>query len=1255
MRRHPTVFRTPARRPSGRLAVGLLAAALIGTALPARAASAPDEAGPIPVRPGATDPVLGRVAELRSRLVSRLDRPGAAADVLELHALHPHVGHLERLADALGLAAWSGRAHPEVRALAKWLLADIERRRGRVPRMAARLDELGTIRDVAFVGPFDNENKTGFHVAYGPEKALDLAQPLAGLRTEVRWRTVPGLGDTGTIRLGEAVRPDRDVVVYALAVLHAPAAGPAVLHLGASGATKVWLDGQPVLVDPTYHPARFGQRRVPVQLRRGENVLLVKLAAADAGPLELILQVTRPDGQPIRGLRTTAPEAGTFRAPRPAPKQAFGPGETPLLAALRAAAAGGGRALFDHARVLAFRRSFDDTEKLHVRAAERAARALPGDVDAQLLAAALELDDGNLRRTYLEAAVRAERPGEARAHAALATHWLEQGFPERALDTIEAGRRAAPGDHRAVPAHARALDGVGFYGRSKALLREAVRAWPHLPSLQKEWARALRRDGDHDGAVTALRVALGLHPADSDAAGTLASLLADRGDIPGAVQALEGAERFRPVDPDLLVRRAELLAANGRIDRARPLFRRAVAVCPQEADFHERLGRAELRAGDTAAALAAFEAGLAVSPQRASLRELIRALTPGAASWARPYLIDLDEAVRAAEGKWEGEDAVGLVDLTAVRVLPSGQTSRTRQVIRRLDTQRGVDGARFSVRYAPEREEVRVERARIRKADGTLVDGHVENDHSMNDSWSGLYYDARVRSIGFPGLVPGDTVELVYRVDDVARDNLLSDYFGDVNFVQDVYPTARWEYVLEMPAGRPIYANDPAPASHTKTPTASGGELHRWTARDVPRFVPEPGMPGWVEVAPYLHVSTYRDWESVARFWWGLVRDQVRPTPAIRAQAEQIVAGIPARDVEGRVRAVYDWVVTKTRYVGLEFGIHSFKPYPVERILERRFGDCKDKASLVHSLLESLGIESRLVLLRMRNLGRIGAEPASLAVFNHAVLYVPSLDLYLDGTAEWSGTRELPAADRGAEVLVVNPGGTSEFRVTPEAPADLSTHVAADRVVLLPDGSARIDGEARIAGLGAQGYRRSYAAPHGRTARAEGEWARTFPGASVEKFDISDPTDIERDVSLRYRVAVPRYAEANGEALAFTPFGTGSGYVEGYAPLSSRKTDLVLAYASTRQFRYEVALPEGFVPASLPAPVEEEGPFGRVRVVYRHEGGKLLAEGEVVLAKPRIAPAEYPAFREFLGRVDRALKRRVVLAPAAGTETSAAR
>src|SRR5260370_30878477 len=116
-------------------------------------------------------------------------------------------------------------------------------------------------------------------------------------------------------------------------------------------------------------------------------------------------------------------------------------------------------------------------------------------------------------------------------------------------------------------------------------------------------------------------------------------------------------------------------------------------------------------------------------------------------------------------------------------------------------------------------------------------------------------------------------------------------------------------------------------------------------------------MRGASELLAYVHVSTYRTWEDVGRFYWGLVKDQLRVTDEIGKAAQEAVKGVPPSDEMARIRAVYDFVVSRTRYLGLEFGINSFKPYPVETILSRRFGDWKDKAAANEAHLESLGLE----------------------------------------------------------------------------------------------------------------------------------------------------------------------------------------------------------------------------------------------------------------------------------------------------------
>ncbi|RKH34402.1 DUF3857 domain-containing protein, partial [Corallococcus sicarius] len=901
----------------------------------------------------------------------------------------------------------------------------------------------------------------------------------------------------------------------------------------------------------------------------------------------------------------------------------------------------------DYAQVLAFFRAYDEREHTAAAEAAAAAEADPKDARLQLLAANTQTDDLNERRRFLEASLKAD-PTYPPARLALADHEMDRGHPERVQPLL--APILAQDDGRAVPGAklllARAAEALGERVRAHALVEETFRQQPRVPRVVRVAAQASRQLGRHQEAMDRMRVVLALRFDDTNTRRQLAAMLADAGKVDAAEREYAKLTDLNPFDNGSRVRLAELKAANGAAEEAAALFTEAKALSPDEPEVYEREGRALLAAGQREPALAAFERSLVLRPQNPGLKEALRALKGGSESAGSQYLVDAKPLDKEAEA-YVHEDAIYLVDNTYVRVQKSGLSSRLQQMVVRVLNKRGVDAFRnIPVTYSPDRQEVRVLRARVTKPDGSVVESYGDADRNMNEPWSGMYYDTRARVLSFPSLSAGDTLELTYRMDDTAQDNLLSDYWGDVESVQSTYPKVRFQYVVDMPRERPLYWNKSRLAGVTQaqeTPEADR-TVYRFGAKHVSKVVPEPGMPGWAEVAQNLHISTYKTWDQVGNYWWGLVRDQLQPNAELKATVDQVLQGVDRKNELAVVRAIYSFVVTNTRYVALEFGIHGFKPYRVDRVLARRFGDCKDKASLIYSMLKVAGVDSKLVLLRMRNLGALDAEPASLAAFNHAIAYVPKFDLYLDGTAEFHGAKELPSADRVANVLVVDPNGTSNFLTTPEAKAQDNTTTLAMDVALRPDGGADVKGQSSVSGQSAPDYRRAYRPESTRKSTFERAWAQSFPGLTVREVKLSDTTRLDDDVTLEFQMGIPRYAEVfPGGNLRFLPFGTGRTYQQAYASLAERRFDLVMQSPWVNTFKLRYTLPGGYTVAELPQPVEETTPFGHVKLSYRVENGTLVADGEVALSVARIKASEYPQFREFLGRVDRAFGRRVLL------------
>ena len=1194
---------------------------------------------------------------LQARVLAGLDRPQAIADLFRLYERRDADGELGPLLMTLEKVAKSPRARADVRALATEMRGELAIAQGQLPRAAASFDQVAPIRTWSIIGPFENDGRSGLLAQYPPEKeGYDPKAVYAGKEHDVTWRALPqGHAPYGFVDLSAAVYPRSDVAVYAATVLRAAQAQAVVFHFGASGATRVWLNGKLVHEDPAVHPSRFDQRSFAGELRAGDNFLLLKIAH-NHGRLGFSLRVADAKDLPLVALAKAAlapqAKAPAFAATSERGRIHPSPVKKPVDAwdELRAAAAASprdARAQEDLAVLLQWRRPTDDTERMPLRAMERVTDLVPTEPEAALRLARLEDRDANKRRGALETAL-AAHPEDAALLDALANYRLDRAEGWAALDLARKARASAPRRVDPMLTEARALDAVGLSARAALLRIEAAKARPDLSRARRAAASAYRRLGRNEEAVAELKQALALRFDDAEARGELVSLALDRGDLDGAVKLLGETLAVEPSTLYPRLRAAELLSENGRVQAADEAYAQALALAPDDPEPHEQLGRHRLRAKDDSGALAAFTRALSLRPQNPALRELVRSIRPEE-RYAAPYLYDAKHLAKLSP--IAGEDVEVLADLAVVKVFANGLSSRTRQLVLRANSARGVDSARAqSVQYSPDRQVVKVERARIFKKDGSVLESKSEGERNLSEPWYGLYYDLRARIVSFPQLEPGDVLELVTRTDDSAS-NFFADYFGDFAYLQGTQARRVSDYVLLGPPGRTFYASATPLKGllHKEGKLPDGGTWRRWTAKDVPKLVPEPAMPGYSEMLAYVHVSTYRTWDDVGRFYWGLVKDQLRVTDDIRAAAQEAVKAIPQSDELARIRAVYDFVVSRTRYVGLEFGINSFKPYPVETILARRFGDCKDKASLMHAMLESLGIDSRIALLRMRRLGGIDASPASLAVFNHAILYVPAHDLFLDGTAEFHGSGELPGDDRGAEVLVVEPGGGSKFFRTPDAmPSDNldETHISAK---LLPDGSAAMQVTGSARGAWTAELRRIFESADERQARAQEQLSRAaFPNVKVTAVAVSDPHDIEKPFETRITATATGFANPKDGGLQFGPFGHRQSFVEAYAQLSKRSLPQRLPLAQRTVIESQIELPAGWT-ATMPETAREAGPQGSYEIAYTREAAKIVARLTLTLNGGVLQPPDYAAFRAFLGRLDDALQRRVEATPLAQT------
>ena len=799
--------------------------------------------------------------------------------------------------------------------------------------------------------------------------------------------------------------------------------------------------------------------------------------------------------------------------------------------------------------------------------------------------------------------------------------------------------------------------------------------------LVARWASSSSITDSQPQIFCALTAALALAPDSSDTRLALANYYAGRGQTRKALGYLQNA----PADFRVQWRIAELLATLGRAPEAEAGFARVAREYPQPfwVRHQAAVHATETRHLDQAKALltallleepndvearAQLARVLELQRDTLALRQLAEGhpeiLTAPSAE-AEPntaagtsnddsYLVDAPQLARSAQAQRDSlHEAAGAISLAEVRIerlSHNGLAARhVQEVVLLASDEAARDYATREIQYAPAAEELRIVHARVFKRDGRWRDAIEAGERSVADARVAMYYDARACIVRFRDLQAGDVIELDYRTTPLARTNPYGAgvYPGQVVAFQSALPHRLQRYVVIAPVERPLrVAAERMPPPQVTV--AAGERRYLWEVRDTAALSREPRSPALTEVAPYVHVSSFTSWQDLGRWYAALLRPQLAGSDETHAALTQALHGVNHKDELAKIRAIHELVLKQTHYVALEFGIHGYQPYPVAQTFARRFGDCKDKATLMIALLREAGIAADFALVRTRRLGRISEQASSISVFDHAIVYVPKHDLWLDGTAEYSGSRELPLEDQGAMALTIPLNNVpldaaqdahATLRYIPATSPDDNYTRRTVRAEIRSDGTLQFSGSAYTRGEDAPGLRREYEIAERQRDSFRARLAEVLPAVQVEAVDVEGAHNLENDVTVNFRGTLDSFTGRKSLALASTWMPRS--YLQTLAPLARRSQPLLLAAPWTTEEALRFALPRGAHVAFLPPPQNITTDFGSAQLTYEVRGGELRVHTRVSFRETRITPEQYGDFRRFCADIERAFREEV--------------
>jgi Domain of Unknown Function with PDB structure (DUF3857)/Transglutaminase-like superfamily len=489
---------------------------------------------------------------------------------------------------------------------------------------------------------------------------------------------------------------------------------------------------------------------------------------------------------------------------------------------------------------------------------------------------------------------------------------------------------------------------------------------------------------------------------------------------------------------------------------------------------------------------------------------------------------------------------------------------------------------------------------------------------------SDLITDLRTKVLQIPDAVPGNIVG--YEIEHDDRPYVLQDEWQ----FQSEVPTREAYFTLQLPPGweyKALWMNHPE-----LEPVAANNQW-QWEVSNVKAIKYEAAMPPWTGIAGQLIVSLFppgggkkgfQSWSELGSWYWDLAKGRRDPSPGIEQEVAILTA--PAATPLAKMQALARFVQEEVRYVAIELAIGGHQPHPAADVFTNRYGDCKDKATLLSSMLKVAGIDSYYVVINTQRGAVALGTPAHLGFSNHFVLAVqlppgltdPSLMavmqhpklgriLFFDPTDNLTPFGQLRGALQGNYGLLVMPDG-GELVELPQLPTAANAINRSAKLTL--DSQGTLQGEVTEVRVGDQALLQRWVLRSANKAADQIKPIETTLAHSLATFQIAKAAalglhETALPFEYDYSFIAPNYAKHAGDLLLVRPRVLGS------------KSSAILETSEARQYPvelpgperdtdvFEITLPAGYEVDDLPLPVDANYDFADYHSKAEKDGNVL--------------------------------------------------
>ena len=594
-----------------------------------------------------------------------------------------------------------------------------------------------------------------------------------------------------------------------------------------------------------------------------------------------------------------------------------------------------------------------------------------------------------------------------------------------------------------------------------------------------------------------------------------------------------------------------------------------------------------------------------------------------------------------------GTDALVLDEQEHYTFDSDGKQVYTHYLIYKIFTSKGAEQwDAVMVHWEPWHDERPTIRARVITKDYevyTLEDKAI-TDSPAHEEENETYGDQRVLRAPLPAIAPGVVVEEERTVRETAP-------FFAAGVVARAYvgrgvPVHHMRVELEAPSSLPLqYEMRLLPDAKPQRTEKDGRvsvvfDFGPMEALDNS----EPFLPSDVAAFPSVGFSTGKSWNQIAAAYSGIVEKQIGGAN-VKALVTKLIAGQTTRDE--KAAAILDYLNHEVRYTGVEFGENSIVPHSPMETLKQKYGDCKDKSSLLVTMLRAAGIPAYVALLDAGFGEDLSPALPGMGMFDHAIVYVPgSPDLWIDTTDEYARLGQMPNADQGRFALLAKPE-TEGLTKTPVATSAENLVVEKREFYLAENGPARVVETTEPRGSFESQYR-SYYADQENDEHRKGltEYMQVqYLADKLDRMNRSDPGDFSKPFELTLETLKARrgYTDLQSAVAAIRLESLFDRLPEELRqrepeeekkadpeskPKKKRTADYQLQAAYATEWQYLIVPPAGFRPKPLPQNIKmNAGPAVLTEEFSADANGTVHARLRFDTVKSRLTVAEATQLR----------------------------